>query len=199
MAAKQGRNFSVLLYLDTSDYEIDKIFSGLDNVFDRWAYALHDFDLFVASDPVVLSGERVAGEVKKDHVHLVGSVKDPRTCQTIANKLGISERFVQFSKGSFRKAVRYLIHLDDEDKYQYDKDVIVSNFDHSVYLDKMSDVQKAIAIYDYIEKGCPSFRDALKWSMENGYWSEFRRGYAIWKDLYYSNSKHLMNNDFNKK
>lgn len=182
--AKQSRTFSVLLYPDSTDYSCDTVISALDKTFEQWAYILHDSDVWLGDDDAVKSGKYLEGEHKKDHIHIVGRCSNPLPLSTISNKLGIAENFIEFGKGTFKKAVRYLLHLDHENKYQYDKTDITSNFDCSQYLGILSNTEQAKHIFDVIcGSGITGKRELLQYCLDNGLYSEYCRGYRIWVDI----------------
>lgn len=182
--AKQSRAFSVLLYPDSEDYSCDTVISRLDATFEQWAYILHDSDVWNGDDEAVKNGKYLEGEHKKDHIHIVGRCSNPLPISTISNKLGIAENFIEFSKGTFKKAVRYLVHLDHEEKYQYDKADITSNFDFGQYFGILSSTQQAKSIYQVIcGSGITSKRVLLEYCLDNGLYSEYCRGYRIWSDI----------------
>ena len=59
------------------------------------------------------------GNLKKPHWHIVITFKSQRTASAIAKEFGIEPNYIQPTK-SRDKALRYLVHADDCDKYQYD-------------------------------------------------------------------------------
>lgn len=190
--AKQSRTFSVLLYPDSTDYSYDTVISALDKTFEQWAYIKHDCDVWLGSDEAVKGGKYLEGEHKKDHIHIVGRCSNPLALSTISNKLGIAENFIEFGKGTFKKAVRYLVHIDHEEKYQYNTNDIVSNFDIMQYFDILSSTQQARSIYNVIcGSGITSKKELLLFCLDNGLYSEYCRAYRIWVDI--------MNENYNEK
>lgn len=116
----------------------------------------------------------------------------PSPLSTISNKLGIAENFIEFGKGTFKKAVRYLVHIDHEEKYQYNTNDIVSNFDIMQYFDILSSTQQARSIYNVIcGSGITSKKELLLFCLDNGLYSEYCRAYRIWVDI--------MNENYNEK
>lgn len=176
---KQSRTFSVLLYQETETYCTDEVLAKCAEYFTEWAYILHDQDLTDDGAP------------KKSHYHVVGKLDTPRQPSTVANKIGVPVNFVECRKGyTFRKGVRYLCHLDDPKKAQYDASQIVSNVEVGKYVDPFADVEQAKSIFKKISDESNTSVVALtKWSLEEGCWSEFRRAFPVWKavmdELYY--------------
>lgn len=181
----QKRVFSVVLYTETTSYKVDEVLSKLDKVFFQWAYIIHHSDTWSSDDDEVKDGKYEVGTRKKEHVQIVGRCICPLTFQTVANHLGIPVNFVKKSKGNFRKGVRYLIHLDHPNKFQYDHNDIISNFNHTEFLGLMSQTEMASSILAIIDMGeCKSKRELLKACIDSGLYSEYLRGYKIWVDIF---------------
>lgn len=90
--------------------------------FNFYAYILHDKD-----------------EGKSLHIHFVGQVNGTRSIKSIAEMLECDYQDIQACKRP-RGSIRYLTHLDDKDKYQYDyNDIVCSNSDRlDFYLKDMT-------------------------------------------------------------
>lgn len=81
---------------------------------------LHDKDVYT-------DGEH-AGEPKKPHYHVVLRYKNAVWSSAISDRTGVPHQYKIFEPTvSFRGSVRYLIHHDDPDKYQYSKSDIWTN------------------------------------------------------------------------
>lgn len=166
------RNFHGVIYPDSESYVCDDVITALDDAFVKWAYVLHDMD----------TDEN--GELKKPHIHWMGSRKTPVTIKTIANALGLAEHEVERTR-QFKAMARYLIHADDPDKFQYDADKVVTNFDYGRYVTPMERSEMGMCIADYIA-GNPSLTpyDLLKWAGQNGFYDEFLRGFPAFMTIY---------------
>ena len=171
MATVKSRTFLGVLYPDSESYDCAAVLGRLSEVFDEWAYVIHDMD----------TDEN--GVLKKAHIHWVGKLSSPALLSTVAggHKLGIPENSVEYCK-NWKYAVRYLVHKDSADKFQYSPDVVESNFDIKPILDgKQSELVKVKMIRQYIrETHCTSAEQLLDWCIENDCWSEYRRSFAIW-------------------
>lgn len=86
-----------------------------------------------------------------------------------------------------KAAIRYLIHADNNDKFQYDIIDINSNFEIIKYFDKLvSDENCEIdLIFAYIEyhKRKIGVKEIIDYVLDNNIWGTFRRNYSIIKDL----------------
>lgn len=129
---KRYRHFMILLYPE-DDYFKD-VLQDIKGSFKNYAYIKH-------------SPEE---DEKKEHVHLILSLDNPRSISSLANRLGIPSRLIQNVK-SLRGACRYLVHRDNEEKFQYNIDqVIVSNSFNSSYLKSFDDLITDDEILDNI-------------------------------------------------
>lgn len=133
---KRYRNFMILLYPE--DNYFNDVLNDIKGSFKNYAYIKH------------IPEE----EEKKEHVHLILSLDNPRSVVSLSKRLEIDKRLIQHIK-SLRASCRYLIHADAEDKYQYNLDqVIVSHSFKSTYFksfdDLMSDEEILDNIYDFI-------------------------------------------------
>lgn len=164
----KSRNFLGVLYPDSESYICEEVLGLLDSTFKEWAYVLHDKD---TDDE---------GNLKKPHIHWIGKRASPVPISTISNSLGVPYNSVVFCN-RWKQSARYLIHLDSPDKEAYLPSDIVSNFEISKYLSEMSDLDMAKKILDFVETERPArLIDLMRWSMQNGCWSEFRRSSGSW-------------------
>lgn len=174
----QSRTFSVILYEDTESYNCSEVLANCTEYFDEWAYILHDRDVMDDGSP------------KKNHYHVVGRLSGPRSPSAVANKIGVPANYVECKKGyTFKKGFRYLAHLDDPGKAPYFVADIVTNVeDTKAFTDPYGAGQQAKAIFEKIvvEK-TTSPAAVLDWVFQEGYWSEFRRGFAVWQSIMAAN------------
>lgn len=120
----RSRNFCTLLYPDDSTHKqaLEIIKSNFD-----YAYILHDKDVYdedIEND----TGEHKKGDLKKRHWHVVFSncSGNARTNKSIAKELGLDLNYIQQCR-NLDNALLYLIHYNDDDKYQYIITDVVSN------------------------------------------------------------------------
>lgn len=134
---KRFRHFIMILYPEWSNFS--DILHDIKGSFKKYAYIKH----FPESDE------------KKEHYHLILSLDNPRSVESLSNRLDIPKNLIQNCK-SLRGSCRYLIHRDDEDKRQYNFDDVVvsksflSTFGKS-FDDLMSDSDILSSIYCFIE------------------------------------------------
>lgn len=86
------------------------------------------------------------------HTHFVIDYATPRSITTVANVFGVEPNFIEVVRNK-KGMLRYLIHLDDKDKFQYDPDEVISNdkikFTDVLLGDTLSDKE----IAEYIMQG----------------------------------------------
>lgn len=174
---KQDYKFLGVIYPDSESYNYFQVESAIKEYFSKWAFCVHDSDIDETGAPV------------KTHVHWVGVKKsgDGKHCpvpiSTVSEKIGLEEHEIEFAK-SERAAIRYLIHADDEDKYQYEITQIKCNFSLLKYFKDRSAAMKSKIIYDYIKRERPScMSQVVDYVLDNNLYAEFRRGFAIWDTL----------------
>ena len=178
---KRYRNFMILLYPEWDKFE--NILGDIKGSFKNYAYIKHIPET----------------EEKKEHMHLVLSLDNPRTEKSLAKRLDIDERFVQRVK-SLRGACRYLIHADNEEKYQYNHEqVIVSNSFKGTYFKAFDDLMSEEEMLDNIYTFIDTYKQAnsidleialTRYVISNGFDKIFKRYYnTICKYISYISQK----------
>lgn len=89
-----------------------------------YAYIIHDKD------------KDEKGELKKAHIHLALRFDNGYDPKNISKWFGITENYVSKIKGDWLDLLRYLIHKNAKDKFQYSENDVVSNFDYSEEIKK---------------------------------------------------------------
>ena len=65
-------------------------------------------------------------EIIENHTHFLIEYQTPRKILTVANLLEVEPNFIEICK-SKKASLRYLIHLDDREKYQYRHEEVIHN------------------------------------------------------------------------
>lgn len=91
---------------------------------------------------------------KKDHYHLILNLDNPRTINSLSNRLDIPSNLIQPIK-SLRASCRYLVHRDSDDKKEYQlEQVVISNSFKSTFFKSFDDLKSdddiLQDIYDFI-------------------------------------------------
>lgn len=167
MAEKQSRIYTGILYPDAENYEFETVISRLGDTFEELAYITHDMD--TTED----------GELKKAHVHWAGKRKSPCPMSTIANALKIPANDIEFCK-SWKFTLRYLIHADNPDKFQYSVDGVTANFPYIAVVEGTLSVMKMKRIQDYLYAERPvSLKMVGDWCYSNRLYDTFMRNFAL--------------------
>jgi hypothetical protein len=121
--SKTARTFTVSLKPMWDDVDIIKLLRDLKGTATVWAVN-HDKDK-------KYNQEENTTEPIDPHTHFLIDYETPRKISTIANLFNVDENFIEIVK-SKKAMLRYLTHKDDDDKYKYDDDAVLTN-DHTPY------------------------------------------------------------------
>lgn len=189
MNNKRFRTIGIILWCDNPQHLL-----ALDYIkhnFENYIYILHDRDI------------KEDNTLKKEHYHVILRFNNQKNISTLVKKLNVEENCF-YSIKSFTGQLRYLIHYDDDDKFQYDvSDVkgtlyMISKFKQSLKTsqDELSEVSM---IYEFIEVNkINDLHILLEFVLENNLYSSFRRNYTMFKDLMFLNGKESFNGYYNK-
>lgn len=176
--AEQSRRFCGILYPDAENYNCDYVLETIRNYFDKWAYVLHDKDVLPET-----------GELKKPHYHWVGSLLNPVQISTIINRLEVPSQSVEFirkkgGKDNWKGAVKYLVHDASPDKYQYNPDEVITNFDIFKFIGSKDAVMQISKIVSYIDSNpnC-SMRQVYDFCIKNGCYDQLLKARWLIQDL----------------
>lgn len=156
----RSRTWMILLYEDSTDMEAFKQkLADLD-----WNYA-----------------GRVHDQEGKLHHHIVVLFKDGRKNADIANDLGIEKRWLR-AWDRQKKALRYLCHKDNPDKYQYSTDGIYGTIAEKAVAacskgDQQSEAQSVKEVIELLDQSDTYLSYSLFLSIltDKGLFSVFRR------------------------
>lgn len=157
---KKIRNFSGVLYPDSESYNCNEVIDRIKSKFKQWAFCLHDMDV------------NDEGELKKAHIHWVGA-GDARTLASCAKILGLKENEIEICKNC-KLMVRYFLHLDDPDKYQYAAEDLDTNWKNIDQIIRTAD-EGSLALDLANAKTEMSWLDLGKYAVERGCFDVFRR------------------------
>lgn len=138
-SSKKFRHWIVLLYQDSNSYNFDEVLRICKSQ-KKWAFIKH----FPETNE------------KKEHFHVILSFENATKKETLAKKLGITQNYIDEIK-SFRTICRYLTHIDDEDKFQYNlNQVKISKLFEKEYKKQFDDIESEEEIinniYSFISK-----------------------------------------------
>lgn len=160
------RVFFIELYPDSESYNCDSLLKIVET-FPEYAYILHDMDV-----------KQETGELKKPHYHCVVRT-NPSLFSTILNKFpGLTSNFIEVSH-EFKWCLRYLLHLDDSEKFQYSADLIHHNIvDINLYLRVQPEWFFVNEMINLRLDG-QSWKDVFNYSCRNSCYDVFRRNLGV--------------------
>lgn len=175
------RTFHLVLYPDNEAHLncLEKIRNTC-----RYLAILHDKD--VGKD----------GELLKAHYHVLVRFPQARWNTALSKEWGVEPRFLMACK-DFQHDMRYLVHADNENKYQYDTEAVEGNL--------LDQFQKAMRNATPDEVGLDiiniidsydcwiSVKIFAKHMAHLGLWSEFRRDYPIYKAIIIEHNSRYVN------
>lgn len=172
----------LILYLDNTNHL--ELLEYLIKKYD-YAYILHDKD---TNDD---------GSLKKEHIHLLIFFKNARWGSAILKEINIdNSNLIEFREDK-AKAIQYLIHSNNLNKFQYNYQDIKTNINIDIYFNKYKDdeTKDVSLIYDFIFNyvGYLYFNTLYYYCVSNNLWSSYRRNYLIIKDLLYEHNLNLTN------
>lgn len=182
----QDRKFMILLYPDSTTYNFEEVLTNIMCYADEWSYMLHDKDV----ESVVESGIEKQSKIKP-HYHVCVKFNTPRIRAVIANNIGIEKNYIERLR-NWKIGNQYLIHMNDQDKYQYHFLDVSANFNYGDLIGKKkSEVEKVNEIFEYINDfKCYDIIRLTEFARTNpNLWDGFRRNYTIIKDYCFEMSR----------
>lgn len=152
-------------------------------------YILHDKDIITQNDidnhP---DSGFVLGELKKAHWHIVLRVSGARWVSALASEFGVTSNY--FKKcDSYEKALQYLTHYNNEDKYQYSIDEVKGSLKPRLIKvienDGKTEDERILDLIIYIDS-YPGYLSVTMFSyycQSQGKWDLFRRSSSIFINL----------------
>lgn len=167
---KSSRAWELVLYPDAGNYCCDEVIANAVQYFEQWAYILHDCDT------------NADGDAKKSHYHFYGKCPTPRTPQSVVNVIGVPLESIR-NVNKWKSAIRYLIHADNPEKFQYEPDSVSANFPLDGIFTISDDKQARLIMQHILDTRSASIVELTAWALDNGCYSALRRGFAIWSQV----------------
>lgn len=173
---KKTRNIGLILYQDNKIHM--QALEYIKRNYQNYIYILHDKDF------------EENGKHKKNHYHVLLYFPNQKLISALLNDLKIEENCIYCIR-SLTSQLRYLIHQDDEDKFQYSvNDIIGSRYMilkfNKAIKNLTDECEEVSLLLDYIDSNENlKIIDLLQFSIDNNIYSTFRRNYIIIKDIIY--------------
>lgn len=171
MDSYKSRRHCLLLYPDDPTHV-----RALDHIehYYRNCYILHDKDVHADT-----------GELKKPHYHVIVEYNNAKYNTAIAKELGITLNYIQECR-NYTSALEYLIHYNEETKYQYPLDDVKGELKakliKTLNTDQRSEDDKVMDLIGWINNysGHLSVTRFAQEAAERGMWDVFRRSAVIY-------------------
>lgn len=176
---KKYYTFNLVLYKDSTSYDYYKIIDYIIRHWSCYGYIEHKAE----------KGEN------KDHTHVLVHFDNKRYISAISKELNLNECYIE--PCNLIPFLRYLIHLDDEDKIQYSPYEVVGPLQKKlidlVSNSKTSEVEQVSIIFDYIVESNVYLTQTLllQFVLQNGCYSAYRRNFQLFYNLVLEHNKFL--------
>lgn len=144
--------------------------------YSKYAYIKHDKD--VLED----------GSIKKEHYHVVVSFSNYRWRNAISNELGITINYIEKVR-NIENALKYLIHYNNSNKYQYDIEEVKGTLKHKldtlINNEDKTESEKVLELLDYIESSKEYIRvaDFIRFVCSSNLYDIYRRSATTFMKL----------------
>ena len=164
-----------------------------------YIYIKHDKDIDKDRD-----GKEIT---KKVHYHCIVCWENARHSHSICDELGGIEYNCVEPVINLRKALLYLIHFKENGKTNYDisdcigSDNLLVKLNRFVQVGESDESERCLEIYRMLSEidGYISYSAFFMKVCQNGYYSDFRRGYSLFNKLIEEhNAKYYRMTDFNE-
>lgn len=140
-----------------------------DSAPDNWREILDDYHIEWAESPLHEFDTNQTGELKKPHWHIILAFDGPKSYEQVLEILSPLNCPIPQRCHSLKGAVRYFVHLDNPEKYQYSISDIVAHggFDISDLLRPSSSERYTLIaeILDFVDaENIVEFQDLLKYA-----------------------------------
>ena len=162
-------------------------------------YILHDKDFITQSDIDKHPDKGfILGDLKKPHWHVVLRVCGSRWVSALASEFGITSNY--FMKcDSYEKALQYLTHYNNEDKYQYPIEEVKGSLKPRLIKvienDGKTEDERILDLIVYIGSypGYLSITNFSFYCQSQGKWDMFRRSATIFINLIKEHNQDYLN------
>lgn len=182
MAKEKYRSRVHMLLLYPENEQHQKAIKKIEQSYD-YAMILHNRDCWTEEDEKK-NPEHIAGELKKEHWHIVLRFNQAVWSSAICKELEIEHNYIEDVK-KFDNAIQYLIHYNDSNKVQYSVDEVKGNLKtklvESINKVEKSEGERVGELIGYLKaQNDPiTITDFAIYCANNGYWAEFRRSATI--------------------
>lgn len=178
----RSKYWTIILYQDSDTLSFDTFKQKLFSL-GEYIYILHDKDTNTET-----------GEIIKPHYHVVLSFNNYKWLNSLSEELGIPSNYFQPVR-NLNDILLYLLHYDYDNKFNYSFNECIGTPQFLLKLKRAvnsygkDEDSKVSDIIDYIiSHPNLSFTNLVKWVVDYGAWSDFRRASTIFIKLLEENN-----------
>lgn len=173
---KKYYTYAMVLYKDTKSYNYNEVIKYIENNYTDYAYVIHDRD------------------DNKIHTHVIIHFNNKRYATAISKELGVPVNYIE--KCNLIPYLRYLIHIDDEDKYQYSIDDVKGTLKDKLRKSiepKLDEIDQVSIICSFIFESNDYLTHTLllQYILKTGCYSAYRRNFSLFNNLILEHNKNL--------
>ena len=182
MTKVKAYTFGIILYLDSTSYNYNKVIDYIESNYDLYAYIKH----------------KPEEDDSKYHTHVIIKFPNKRYNTSVAKELGIEDNYIQ--KVNLNAYLKYLIHYDDEDKIQYPVSEVHGTLKNKL-IDLISNNSEEsnfneIMLYLQNNQRLITFKELTQYCMVNNMFSCYRRNLSALKLLLKEHNENIFNQDY---
>lgn len=141
------------------------------------------------------------GNLKKSHTHIVIRTNNAIWNSSLSNDLGIPINYIEKCR-DIKKALLYLLHFNDFDKYQYSINDIEGNLkinlERYISNEDKDENDKSLDLLEFIDNsGYITIKDFAQYCARFGKWDIFRRSSYIFIEIIKEHNSKLTNKNNN--
>lgn len=186
----RSRNYNLVLYPDSEEHV-----NVLAEIRERYDYVgiLHDKDVYDSEDELK-NPEHKSGQLKKPHYHIILTFGSARYLTALSKDLNLPVQYI-IKSGNIKRDMRYLVHADDKDKFQYSPDEVFGTLidKFNAALEERSENDVFMSMFELLEQvpHAMSVSDLSCFFAKYGYFGQFRRNFALWNKLLIEHNIHV--------
>lgn len=173
-------NIYTLTLYDYEDKQHEIIYKDIKKNYE-YASIIHDKDI-----------NKETGEIIKKHRHVIVILPNARTIESISKEYEINKEKIEIVHNK-KYMIRYLIHKDNPEKYQYKIEDIETNIEIEKYFkeEKENESEQIKKILNYIncKKRYISMQEIVTYAIEENCYCVLRRSTIIIKTLLEENNR----------
>lgn len=130
------------------------------------------------------------GELKKPHLHFLLRFDNPTSINSLSKSFDLPVNYFERCS-DYRSYIRYLIHIDNPDKFQYPQSAIETNDFVTLHKcfacdDELQFVKLFLSWLEHLK--LPDYKKlsysyVLGWVLSNGFYDMYKKSYRILRDI----------------